>query len=194
MHQRPHPCLGCARHSSRSTRITTVNGASLRYSPWLKAVSESSQVNKSWAHVDLNHGPRPYQGRALTELSYGPNLGIGKCIAADIAQREPGPMIPTTQVGHESLSVQTRKPFATRSRSRALTRATLLTSIQETAPATTSMFTPRSTRRWDQRPARHSEKNFSFIRSDIAGRCAGCRAARPGSATASGQLDARVDR
>ena len=30
-----------------------------------------------WAHVDLNHGPRPYQGRALTELSYGPNLDRG---------------------------------------------------------------------------------------------------------------------
>jgi hypothetical protein len=38
--------------------------------------------------VDLNHGPRPYQGRALTELSYGPNLGIGKCIAVVLAQRE----------------------------------------------------------------------------------------------------------
>ena len=38
--------------------------------------------------MDLNHGPRPYQGRALTELSYGPDLGIGKCIAAVLAQRE----------------------------------------------------------------------------------------------------------
>ena len=27
--------------------------------------------------MDLNHGPRPYQGRALTELSYGPNLDRG---------------------------------------------------------------------------------------------------------------------
>ena len=25
-----------------------------------------------WAHVDLNHGPHPYQGCALTGLSYGP--------------------------------------------------------------------------------------------------------------------------
>jgi hypothetical protein len=30
-----------------------------------------------WAHVDLNHGPRPYQGRALTELSYGPDRDRG---------------------------------------------------------------------------------------------------------------------
>ncbi len=47
------------------------------------------EKERPWAHVDLNHGPRPYQGRALTELSYGPNLGIGKCIAAVLAQREP---------------------------------------------------------------------------------------------------------
>jgi hypothetical protein len=52
---------------------------------------------KQWAHVDLNHGPRPYQGRALTELSYGPNLGIGKCIAAVLAQREP--RLPATAAG-----------------------------------------------------------------------------------------------
>ena len=25
-----------------------------------------------WAHLDLNQGPHPYQGCALTELSYGP--------------------------------------------------------------------------------------------------------------------------
>ena len=28
-----------------------------------------------WAQMDLNHRPRPYQGRALTELSYGPSQG-----------------------------------------------------------------------------------------------------------------------
>ena len=27
-----------------------------------------------WAHVDLNHGPHPYQGCALTGLSYGPRI------------------------------------------------------------------------------------------------------------------------
>ncbi len=27
---------------------------------------------KQWAHLDLNQGPLPYQGSALTELSYGP--------------------------------------------------------------------------------------------------------------------------
>jgi hypothetical protein len=27
-----------------------------------------------WAHLDLNQGPHPYQGCALTELSYGPRL------------------------------------------------------------------------------------------------------------------------
>ncbi len=26
-----------------------------------------------WAHMDSNHGPRPYQGRALTKLSYAPD-------------------------------------------------------------------------------------------------------------------------
>ena len=31
-----------------------------------------SQVGVLWAHVDLNHGPHPYQGCALTGLSYGP--------------------------------------------------------------------------------------------------------------------------
>ena len=31
-----------------------------------------SQVSELWAHVDLNHGPHPYQGCALTGLSYGP--------------------------------------------------------------------------------------------------------------------------
>ena len=25
-----------------------------------------------WAHLDLNQGPHPYQGCALTNLSYGP--------------------------------------------------------------------------------------------------------------------------
>jgi hypothetical protein len=39
-----------------------------------------SQVGDLWAHVDLNHGPRPYQGRALTGLSYGPH-GDRECIA-----------------------------------------------------------------------------------------------------------------
>jgi hypothetical protein len=29
-----------------------------------------------WAHVDLNHGPHPYQGCALTGLSYGPRLVV----------------------------------------------------------------------------------------------------------------------
>ncbi len=53
------------------------NGAiSPRYSPWSKAVSESSQVGELWAHVDLNHGPHPYQGCALTGLSYGPRLVV----------------------------------------------------------------------------------------------------------------------
>ena len=34
-----------------------------------------SQVVELWAHVDLNHGPHPYQGCALTGLSYGPSNG-----------------------------------------------------------------------------------------------------------------------
>ena len=44
-----------------------------------------SQVGNLWAHVDLNHGPHPYQGCALTGLSYGPNdvmVGIGDYTAA----------------------------------------------------------------------------------------------------------------
>ena len=55
--------------------------------------------------MDLNHGPRPYQGRALTELSYGPILGVGKCIAALLTQREPS--IPTGVDGRESVSALT---------------------------------------------------------------------------------------
>ena len=29
-----------------------------------------------WAHLDLNQGPLPYQGSALTGLSYGPVDGM----------------------------------------------------------------------------------------------------------------------
>ena len=44
---------------------------------------EENQIEKNagfstgvfqWAHMDSNHGPRPYQGRALTKLSYAPNV------------------------------------------------------------------------------------------------------------------------
>ncbi len=28
---------------------------------------------REWAHLDLNQGPHPYQGCALTGLSYGPS-------------------------------------------------------------------------------------------------------------------------
>lgn len=37
-------------------------GASSRYSTWLEAVWGFPQVSELWAHVDLNHGPHPYQG------------------------------------------------------------------------------------------------------------------------------------
>ena len=36
----------------------------------------ANQCPLSWAHVDLNHGPHPYQGCALTGLSYGPQLVV----------------------------------------------------------------------------------------------------------------------
>jgi hypothetical protein len=52
--------------------------------------------------VDLNHGPRPYQGRALTELSYGP-LGMGKCIA--VAPSETRAMINSRARSHLRVSV-----------------------------------------------------------------------------------------
>ena len=29
-----------------------------------------------WAHLDLNQGPHPYQGCALTKLSYGPETPV----------------------------------------------------------------------------------------------------------------------
>jgi hypothetical protein len=29
-----------------------------------------------WAQMDLNHRPHPYQGCALTELSYGPEIAV----------------------------------------------------------------------------------------------------------------------
>jgi hypothetical protein len=34
------------------------------------------QSSGEWAHVDLNHGPHPYQGCALTGLSYGPLMTV----------------------------------------------------------------------------------------------------------------------
>ena len=37
--------------------------------------SHRDQVFRSWAHLDLNQGPHPYQGCALTRLSYGPERG-----------------------------------------------------------------------------------------------------------------------
>ena len=60
----------------------------------------SSQVSDLWAHVDLNHGPHPYQGCALTGLSYGPRLvvkehqlykgfrGSVKSLPADLTSRD----------------------------------------------------------------------------------------------------------
>ena len=50
--------------------------------PWTSALSglRSNQaelrartsVGIEWAHMDSNHGPQPYQGCALTKLSYAP--------------------------------------------------------------------------------------------------------------------------
>ena len=41
-----------------------------------------------WAHVDLNHGPHPYQGCALTGLSYGPQLVVKESGIVPAATRE----------------------------------------------------------------------------------------------------------
>ena len=42
-----------------------------------------------WAHLDLNQGPLPYQGSALTELSYGPACAVrGKRVYR--LQKNPG--------------------------------------------------------------------------------------------------------
>ena len=40
----------------------------------MTAASGSNGVRtaEGWAHLDLNQGPHPYQGCALTNLSYGP--------------------------------------------------------------------------------------------------------------------------
>ena len=39
--------------------------------------------------MDSNHGPRPYQGRALTKLSYAPNVSRGKLKDAVIISSNP---------------------------------------------------------------------------------------------------------
>ena len=41
--------------------------------PIKKSFEDNLKLSKR-AHMDSNHGPRPYQGRALTKLSYAPNL------------------------------------------------------------------------------------------------------------------------
>ncbi len=44
-----------------------------------------------WAWMDLNHRPLPYQGSALTELSYRPEVG-GRILSgrAELGYRNPG--------------------------------------------------------------------------------------------------------
>ena len=48
----------------------------------------------SWAHLDLNQGPHPYQGCALTNLSYEPEGGM----LHDTPNPEPGPIAPAPRV------------------------------------------------------------------------------------------------
>ena len=50
---------------------------SLRGRTWAKTGGFGNVAKRPmWAHVDLNHGPHPYQGCALTGLSYGPQLVV----------------------------------------------------------------------------------------------------------------------
>ena len=55
-----------------------------------------------WAHMDSNHGPRPYQRRALNQLSYAPN---SKCMNPKVkrinwwSRRESNPRHPACKAG-----------------------------------------------------------------------------------------------
>ena len=40
---------------------------------WWVSIPAEVQGFSKWAQMDLNHRPHPYQGCALTELSYGPS-------------------------------------------------------------------------------------------------------------------------
>ncbi len=46
----------------------------------------------AWAKVDLNHRPHPYQGCALTELSYWPKCESWKRTGARVVARTMGPI------------------------------------------------------------------------------------------------------
>ena len=39
---------------------------------YISEIPCKQQGISAWAHLDLNQGPHPYQGCALTRLSYGP--------------------------------------------------------------------------------------------------------------------------
>ncbi len=56
----------------------TIAGKPVRFEEgWrFKNGDGSQEAVELWAHVDLNHGPHPYQGCALTGLSYGPSMEI----------------------------------------------------------------------------------------------------------------------
>ena len=63
---------------------------SMRTRPHAKVISlprdeENPLVRQGiylWAHLDLNQGPHPYQGCALTGLSYGPSRPPIRCVIA----------------------------------------------------------------------------------------------------------------
>ncbi len=52
--------------------LVTQDLRSWRFDWSATALRPSYKYVNEWAHVDLNHGPHPYQGCALTGLSYGP--------------------------------------------------------------------------------------------------------------------------
>ena len=49
----------------------------------LETATDLPSGKSAWAHVDLNHGPHPYQGCALTGLSYGPQMGCHRLVVKD---------------------------------------------------------------------------------------------------------------
>ncbi len=63
-----------------------------------------SVKREGWAHVDLNHGPLPYQGSALTGLSYGPRTSwlAGAVVEDDVRQDNATSLIGRSRNSHSS--------------------------------------------------------------------------------------------
>ena len=94
----PTPGLGIGSTSlgRRDVHVPRPRGRAADTAP-TQRYRTSSQIAKSprrcegtglWAHLDLNQGPHPYQGCALTELSYGPE-GVREFTTSSDADFDP---------------------------------------------------------------------------------------------------------